>query len=152
MLVSQQRGLGSGIQISVVKHYCLKFIFFNGNPGTSSRESNESSVDSDRRSYLTLFLVIPYSCQVASASMVQIIPFSPLVHTLGVTLDPTLTFRQHIWNICKTAYFELRRISSTRHYLSADATKTLVCSLVLSRLDHYNSLLAGSPKYHLRKF
>ena len=78
------------------KTLLLKNFFFNGNPGTSSRESNESSVDNDRRSYLTLFLVIPYSCQVASASMVQIIPFSPLVHTLGVTLDPTLTFRQHI--------------------------------------------------------
>ena len=92
-------------------------------------------------------------CQVASLSINGTnIPFSPLVRSLGLTLDPTLIFRQNISNICETAYFGLGRISSVRHYLSVDATKTLlVCSFVLSRLDHCNSLLAGSPKYHLRK-
>ena len=71
--------------------------------------------------------------------------------SLGVSLHPTLTHRKHISNICKTAYFELRRISSIRHYFSVDATKTLVCSFVLSRLEYCNSLLAGSPKYLFRK-
>ena len=32
-----------------------------------------------------------------------------LIRSLGVTLDPVLIFREHISNICKTAYFELRR-------------------------------------------
>ena len=71
---------------------------------------------------------------------------SPLVRSLGVTVDPTLTFRKHISNSCKTACFELRRISSLRHYLSVVATKTLVCSFVLSRLDSCNPLIAGPPK------
>ena len=78
------------------------------------------------------------------------IPFSPLVRSLGVALDPTLTFRQHISNVCKTAYFELGRLGSNRHYLAIDATETMVCFFVLSRLDYSNSLLVGSPKYILR--
>ena len=87
------------------------------------------------------------------------IAFSPLVRSRRITLDPTLTFKQHISNICKTAYFEFRRISSVRDFFSVDATKTkkhthknpLVYSFVLSRLDYYSSLLAGCPKYLLRK-
>ena len=41
---------------------------------------------------------------------------------------------------------EIRRISTIRHYLSDDATKTLVVSLELSRFDYRNSLLAGFPQ------
>ena len=53
--------------------------------------------------------------------------------------------KQHVNFICKTAFFELRRISTIRQYLTVDATKTLVVSLVLSRIDYGNSLLAGLP-------
>ena len=38
-------------------------------------------------------------------------------------------------NICRVAYLELRRINSIRNLLSVDTVKTLVCSLVLSRLE-----------------
>ena len=40
----------------------------------------------------------------------------------------------------------MRRISSIRHVLTDDATKTLVTSLVLSRPDYCNSLLSGIPQ------
>ena len=53
--------------------------------------------------------------------------------------------KQHINFICKTAFFKLRRISTIRQYLTADTTKTLVVSLVLSQIDYCNSLLAGLP-------
>ena len=45
--------------------------------------------------------------------------------------------------VCKTAFQKIRRI---RHNLTDDATKTLVASLVLSRIDYCNSLLAGLPQ------
>ena len=76
------------------------------------------------------------------------IPFSPLVRSLGVTFVQTVTFGQHISNICKTAYFKLRRISSIHHYFSIEK---LMCSFVWSWLDFRNSLLDGSQKYLLRK-
>ena len=55
-------------------------------------------------------------------------------------------------NTCRAAYIELRRISSTRNFLSVDVTKTLMCSLVLSKLDYCNSLLSGSPQYLIQLF
>ena len=51
--------------------------------------------------------------------------------------------KEHINFICKTAFFELRRIRTIRHYFSVDATKTLVVSRVLSGIDYCNSLSAG---------
>ena len=79
------------------------------------------------------------------------ISLSSAVRNLGVILDQTLSFNQHISSVCRTCYLELRRISSIRHYLSEDATKTLICSFVLSRLDYCNSLLAGCPKHLLSR-
>ena len=49
------------------------------------------------------------------------------------------------------AYLEIRRIGSIRQYLSVEATKTLVSSLVLSRLDYCNAVLAGCPQVLLDK-
>ena len=59
-----------------------------------------------------------------------------------VTLDLNLSKSQHINNTCKTAYIQIRHISSIRHLLTSQVTQTLVCSLVLSRLEHCTSLLS----------
>ena len=53
--------------------------------------------------------------------------------------------------LCQLAYLEIRMISSIRQYLSVEATKTLVSSLVLSRLDYCNAVLAGCPQVLLDK-
>ena len=58
---------------------------------------------------------------------------------------------QHISNRCKAAYIQIRHISSIRQLLTTQATQTLVCSLVLSRLHYCNSLLSGCPQYLLDK-
>ena len=60
---------------------------------------------------------------------------------IGVTLDLNLSMSQHISNTCKATYIQIRHTSSIRHLLTTQATQTLVCSLVLSRLDYCNSLL-----------
>ncbi|KAK7107087.1 hypothetical protein V1264_015064 [Littorina saxatilis] len=49
----------------------------------------------------------------------------------------------HISFIIKTCFFHLRRIASIRRYLTPDACVKLVVSLIFSRLDYCNSLLAG---------
>ena len=54
-------------------------------------------------------------------------------------------------NTCRSAFLELRCIGLIRKYLTVDATKTIVCSLVLLRLDYCSSILSGSPKGLIQK-
>ena len=80
------------------------------------------------------------------------ISFSDHVRDLGFFIDKEVSMQHHISKTCQSAYFELRRISSIRNYLTFEATKTLVtsCIHVLSRLDYCNSLLIGCPQTLLR--
>ena len=78
------------------------------------------------------------------------VPFVSSVKNLGVTLDSNLSM-SHICKTCKATYIQIRHISTIRHLLTTQATQTLVCSLVLSRLDYCNSLLSGCPQYLLDK-
>jgi hypothetical protein len=79
------------------------------------------------------------------------ISFSQSVKNLGVVLEHDLSMKKQVLSVCRAAYMEIRRIGSVRHLLSTEATKTLVCAFVLSRLDYANSLLSGCPQYLLDK-
>ena len=79
------------------------------------------------------------------------IPFSSQAKNLGYTISSNLSVENHVSNVCKIAYLQLRRIGSIRHLLPLDAAKTLVCSTVLSKLDYCNSLLFGAPKHIIDK-
>ena len=82
----------------------------------------------------------PFSiCQAA-------ISFSNTIRNLGFYLDKDLSMKEHISFICKTAFLEIGHISTICHYLTDDATKTFVVSLVLSRIYYCNSLMAGLPQ------
>ena len=88
------------------------------------------------------------SCHCLPSSIVvgtHEITFPDKVRNLGFILDSNPTMKQHVIQICQTAYYELKRISSISRYLTEDAAKQLVTSCVLSRLDYCNSLLMGTP-------
>ena len=79
------------------------------------------------------------------------VKFSPSDRNLSVTLDSTLLLHQHVMNVCRVAYLELRHINSIQNLLSIDAVKTLVCSLVLSCIDYCISLHVGLPQYLIKR-
>ena len=57
----------------------------------------------------------------------------------------------HVHDMCRKVYIDMRRISSIRHLLSIDTTKTLFSAFVLPILDYCNSLFYGSPIYMLER-
>ena len=92
-------------------------------------------------------LTLPFSVDLNGTS----IRLSSTVRNLGVTLDQSLSFQQHVSRTCQICHFELRIINSIRHYLSQDALKTLISAFVLSRIYYCSSLLAGCPKKLIHK-
>ena len=71
---------------------------------------------------------------------------SKTVRNLGVVLDPSLSLASHVTMLTSTLYFLLRTIRRT---LTNDACHALIRTLVLSRLDYCNGLLAKTPDYIL---
>ena len=65
------------------------------------------------------------------------------IRSLGVKLDTEITIEPQIADVCKSAYYHLRRINKIRKYLTEDSTKILVHCLVTGRLDYCNSLYSG---------
>ena len=57
----------------------------------------------------------------------------------------------HVQDACRTVCIDIRRISSIRHLLSIDATKTLLSAFVIPKLDYCHSLFNGSPMYMLER-
>ena len=76
---------------------------------------------------------------------------SSCVKNLGVTFDSAIGMEHHVNKTCKSALYQLRNIGHIRKYLTNDVAKTLVCGMVLSRLDYCNSLLGGLPETILHK-
>ena len=79
------------------------------------------------------------------------ISFSSSARNLGYMISNDMTLDNHITHICRTAYIAIRQISSIRKFLTIHATKTLVCSFILSRLDYCNALLSGCPQHLIDK-
>ncbi|KAK3517157.1 hypothetical protein QTP86_005119 [Hemibagrus guttatus] len=75
---------------------------------------------------------------------------SATAHNLGVTMDNQLSFSSHVTNVTRSCRFLLCNIRRIRPFLSTQATQVLVQSLVISRLDYCNSLLAGLPLNAIR--
>ena len=90
---------------------------------------------------------LPTSIEIGSS----VVPFVKSVRNFGVILDSRLSTKEHINKVCQMVYWELRKISSIRRYLTEDTAKTLVVSLILSHLDYGNCLLASVPVCLLHK-
>ena len=60
---------------------------------------------------------------------------------LGIFFDKTLSMEQQVSAVPKSCYHQIRNIGHIRSYITENACKTLVCSLVTSRLDYGNALL-----------
>ena len=79
------------------------------------------------------------------------ISFSDNVRNLGVYFDCTFSMEHHVQQLCKSLFFELRKISHMRAFLNEASLQKLVTSFVLSRMDYCNSLLVKLPNDTITK-
>lgn len=70
---------------------------------------------------------------------------------LGVYFDCRLDMKQHINNVCRQCYFQLRQLRVIRRSLPPAILKTLLHAFVSSRLDYCNSMFYGLPKCDITK-
>ncbi|KAI4887285.1 hypothetical protein NFI96_007646 [Prochilodus magdalenae] len=89
-------------------------------------------------------------CDLAISFGNSLITLTEDARSLGVILDGQLSFSAHIANLTRSCRFLLYNIRRIRLFLSQEATQLLVQSLVISRLDYCNSLLAGLPLRAIR--
>ena len=69
---------------------------------------------------------------------------SKTIKFLGVLLDDTLSFKQHVAAHAKSALYGIHLIKNVRKYLTMATTKMLMCTMVLSQLDYINSILTNT--------
>ena len=65
------------------------------------------------------------------------------IKNLGVYLDSKMSSYKQVSETCKACFFHIRALRHIRTSLTTEASKTIAASIVGSRLDFCNSLLAG---------
>ncbi len=68
---------------------------------------------------------------------------SSSVRDLGVIFDDQLTFKDHIAKTARSCRFALHNIRKIKPFLTQHAVQLLDQTLVISRVDYCNALLAG---------
>ena len=69
------------------------------------------------------------------------VQFQRTVKIVGVTLDSSLSFDDHVSDVCKSCNYHIRALRHVRPMLSTRIANEVACSIVASRLDYCNSLL-----------
>jgi len=83
---------------------------------------------------------------VANGSVVDLLP---VVTCLGVTIDQELTFTDHIQGLTGRCFHCLIQLRPIRWMLTFDTIITIVNTVVISRIDYCNAVLAGVHEVHL---
>ena len=108
----------------------------------------------------TKFIIIGMRQQLELIGEIEIrtgtdtVKLTPWVRNLGYFYDSELKGHIHVAKLVSSTFITICRISRVRHLLNNDTCKTLMQTLVPSKLDYCNSLLLGMPKYllhHLQK-
>jgi len=76
----------------------------------------------------------------------DVVQCADILRDLGVTLDSELSMQNHISKVTQTCFYRIRHLKQVRKLLGPDIAAKLVVSLVFSRLDYWNAILAGLPR------
>ena len=71
--------------------------------------------------------------------------------SLGCILNSKLNMSQHVSRVCKSVNYYLHCIRKIRNFISMDACRLLVHTLLMVRLDYCNALLCGAREVVIRQ-
>ena len=74
-----------------------------------------------------------------------------VVKNLAVWFDANFSFANHVRNICKTCFIQIRDLRRVRKHLTDEAAILAANALVSSRLDYCNSLFRSLSSLNMRK-
>src|SRR6188768_860423 len=143
------------------------YISFSSSDSTSNLSVLSSTLDTIH-SWLTLnrltvnpakteFLLIGTKQQRSKITNCSIsflgIPITPSIHArnLGVEFDSDLSFSQHISNVCRSSYYQIRQFRQLRSSIETNSAKLLANALVSSKLDYCNSLFYNLPSTSINR-
>ena len=73
------------------------------------------------------------------------------VKNIGFTMDCSLTSEDHINNICRSSFIQLKRLSKIKCFIDHKSLEIFIHSFITSRIDYCNSLLYGTKDFILSK-
>ena len=73
------------------------------------------------------------------------------VKNLGVIFDKNLSMDHQVKAMCKSGFFHIKDLWKIRKFLDAEQANIAAHAFVTSKLDYGNALLAGAPKYQVKK-
>ena len=74
---------------------------------------------------------------------------SKILERLGVFMDRDLSMNSHTSKMLQAGFSAFRQIRSIKKCLSYESLRTLAVALILSRIDYFNTLLAGLSEKQL---
>ena len=73
-----------------------------------------------------------------------------MLKNLGTTLDSELEMKEHVKSLKKSLLLQLKNISNIRDFLTQDACKQLVTSIMFLKLDYCNFLLFDTTAENIK--
>ena len=115
--------------------------------------SNRLQLNADKTDVLWVASVRRQHQLPSDPLIVGVQPVYPVhsVRNLGVFVDSDLVMRTHVARVVSRCFAALRQLWQIRRSLPPSAVQSLVVSLVLTRLDYCNSVLAGLPVHLVRR-
>jgi hypothetical protein len=115
--------------------------------------SNRLSVNPSKTEYLLVGTPQQRSKVLSSSLSFRGNDLTPSSHVrnLGITFDSNLSFTNHITNVCRSSFHQIRQLRQVRSSLDRNSTIILANALVSSKLDYCNSLLYSLPTSTIKR-
>ena len=78
------------------------------------------------------------------------VKFSSSIKNLGVSIDESLSFTNHIKSVSNTCMYQLHNLYRIRSHFSKSSFETVMHAFITTRIDYCNSLYSGLPDSTIR--